>query len=371
MAIQFVDVADKTTLDAVATNVSSANTDLTTLKSRGGILYNATSSKPQVYDVVNSTWVDLDVGGGGGTPTIIVITNSSMTNRDINVTFKSNPSLYSETKNAGTLSTLVFELPWLGDYVLKYTDASSNIHLAIATVIGLGGTVVDEVAQIPTFAATPDALLPTLLDLHYANSINLTTLWSVGDYHDFDDTRMVITDFDHDVLETSINGHTTAALSLHQYFIPETRRMNAANTNFGGWKDCEMRAYLNGDYFNSLSSTLRQTIKSVRRITGVGGGASSGTNTTYDKVFLLTEREIFDSKSYSFQDEWNANTQLTYYKTSSNRIKKTSASGSAYYWWESSPYSGNSAYFCGVNSSGGASYDDASNAGGLAPAYAL
>lgn len=372
MAIQFVDVADKTTLDAVATNVSSANTDLATLKARGGILYNSTSSKPQVYDVTNNAWVDLDVGGGGGTPTIIVITDSLMQNQNVTVKFRANPTLYTETKNAGTLTHIIYELPWLGQYVVSYTDGNSALHITIVDVIGVGGTVVDELAAIPTFANATDAQLLALTNLHYSNDIDLTSLWSVGDTHLFDSYEYVITDFNHDTLKVPINGHTKAVISVDSLYLQGTRQMNTSNTNTGGWANCAMRSYLNGEFFNSLSTNIQNLIKPVQRITGVGGGATSGTNTTTDKVFLRTEKEIFTSRTYSFEDEYAANTHLSYYDIAANRIKKQGgASGSASYWWESSPYSGNSAYFCYVGSSGSACTGNASYANGLAPAYAI
>jgi hypothetical protein len=40
--------------------------------------------------------------------------------------------------------------------------------------------------------------------------------------------------------------------------------------------------------------------------------------------------------------------------------------GSAYYWWERSPYSGNSNYFCRVNSNGDANNNYANNSIGVA-----
>jgi hypothetical protein len=40
--------------------------------------------------------------------------------------------------------------------------------------------------------------------------------------------------------------------------------------------------------------------------------------------------------------------------------------GSAYYWWERSPFSGNSRYFCFVNSTGDAYYGGATGSVGVA-----
>ena len=52
-------IADKPTLDNIDSNVE-------TLLSRGGVKYNSSTHKPQVYDITNNTWVNLDTGGGGG-----------------------------------------------------------------------------------------------------------------------------------------------------------------------------------------------------------------------------------------------------------------------------------------------------------------
>ena len=65
--------------------------------------------------------------------------------------------------------------------------------------------------------------------------------------------------------------------------------------------------------------------------------------------------------------EADALAQVTWYATAANRIKKLGPSGSAYYWWERSPHSSISYYFCYVTSNGSANYYNASNAYGLAP----
>ena len=57
-------------------------------------------------------------------------------------------------------------------------------------------------------------------------------------------------------------------------------------------------------------------------------------------------------------------TQYAYYKAGNSKVKNKS--GSAYYWWERSPYSGFSSGFCRVNSGGDASADGASSSRGVA-----
>ena len=77
-------------------------------------------------------------------------------------------------------------------------------------------------------------------------------------------------------------------------------------------------------------------------------------------MFLLSEIEIFGATTYSFAGE---GTQYEYYAAGNTTIKKVN--GSAYYWWERSPYSDDTYRFCGVNSSGGADYDSASDSYGV------
>ena len=96
-------------------------------------------------------------------------------------------------------------------------------------------------------------------------------------------------------------------------------------------------------------------------------GSSTTTATSKDKCFLLAEKEIFGSTSYANGTAEAGLKQVPYYATTSNRVKKLGKGGSANVWWERSPRSGNSDYFCRVNSGGTASRDTASITLGLAP----
>ena len=96
------------------------------------------------------------------------------------------------------------------------------------------------------------------------------------------------------------------------------------------------------------------------------GGASSTIETVSDKLFLLSEVEIFGSTSYSAAGE---GTQYDYYKAGNSKVKKRN--GSAASWWERSPYASNSTYFCLVSSNGSADYYDASIASGVAFGFCL
>lgn len=132
--------------------------------------------------------------------------------------------------------------------------------------------------------------------------------------------------------------------------LNQTQQMNTSNTNTGGWNGSAMRGRMS-TYKSQLPAALRNVIKTVKKKSGTGGGSSSETQQTNDDLFLLSEIEIFGTTTYSVAGE---GTQYEWYKAGNSRIKKVN--GSADSWWERSPYSGNTANFCSVDSSGNASY---------------
>ena len=142
--------------------------------------------------------------------------------------------------------------------------------------------------------------------------------------------------------------------------------MNSSNINTNGWRGCARRTWCNNVYLKALPANLQALIKPVNKKSGTGGGSSSGTETTSDSIFLGSEIEIFGSTTYSVAGEGS---QYTYYKTAANRNKlpRWSSDYSSVIWWERSPYSGNSDFFCVVGDGGIAYYSSASSTRGLAP----
>lgn len=141
--------------------------------------------------------------------------------------------------------------------------------------------------------------------------------------------------------------------------LNQTQQMNTSNTNTGSWNGSAMRGRMS-TYKSQLPAALRNVIKTVKKKSGTGGGSSSGTQQTNDDLFLLSEIEIFGTTTYSVAGE---GTQYEWYKAGNRRIKKVN--GSAYYWWERSPDSGDTGYFCSVSSSGNANSSIASSSIGV------
>ena len=155
------------------------------------------------------------------------------------------------------------------------------------------------------------------------------------------------------------SGKAPLTFQLHDCY-GETKNMNSSNTNSGGWTSCAMRSTHLPAILALMPTEVQNGIREVNKLTSAGS-QSATINTTADKLFLLSEIEIFGSVSLSKSGE---GTQYDYYKAGNSKVKKFN--GSAYYWWERSPDGSNSANFCRVNSSGDANFDNASYANGVA-----
>ena len=127
-----------------------------------------------------------------------------------------------------------------------------------------------------------------------------------------------------------------------------TYQMNSSSTNSGGWNSCAMRNTHLPAILNLMPAEVKAAIKEVQKKTSAGSQSSS-IQTTNDKLFLLSEIEIFGNTTHSFAGE---GTQYAYYQAGNSKVKNLS--GSANTWWERSPSSIGSTTFCNVNSGGGA-----------------
>ena len=154
-------------------------------------------------------------------------------------------------------------------------------------------------------------------------------------------------------------GKAPLTFQLHDCY-GETKNMNSSNTNSGGWTSCAMRSTHLPAILALMPTEVQNGIREVNKLTSAGS-QSATINTTADKLFLLSEIEIFGSVSFSKSGE---GTQYDYYKAGNSKVKKFN--GSARYWWERSPYGSDSTYFCAVDSNGNAYYNYASIARGVA-----
>ena len=154
-------------------------------------------------------------------------------------------------------------------------------------------------------------------------------------------------------------GKAPLTFQMHDCY-GETKNMNSSSTNSGGWTSCAMRSTHLPAILALMPTEVQNGIREVNKLTSAGN-LSSTINTTADKLFLLSEVEIFGSTSYSAAGE---GTQYDYYKAGNSKVKKLN--GSAAYWWERSPRASFDKYFCVVHSGGSARSADAKNSYGVA-----
>ena len=155
------------------------------------------------------------------------------------------------------------------------------------------------------------------------------------------------------------SGKAPLTFQLHDCYA-DRKMMNGGNTNSGGWTSCDMRSTHLPAILALMPTEVQNGIREVNKLT-TAGCESATINTTADKLFLLSEIEIFGSVSYSKSGE---GTQYDYYKAGNSKVKKYN--GSAYNWQERSPYGRSTSFFCIVHSNGNADYDSARTAFGVA-----
>lgn len=246
----------------------------------------------------------------------------------------------------------------LGDWTIVFTyNGSQKTKVYTLEVIGivyvypfvvgatLEATSWDNIAAVSKFGQAPN-------------------YWKVGDKKNITVNGVTyaaqIIGFDHDTLTTADGSRTKAGITFQLVdCLKTTYSMNGSNTNVNGWRGSTMRTSTMATLLNQLSSDLKSVLKFVNKVTSVGNN-SSGLETTSDKLFLLSEIEVFGATQYSYAGEGK---QYEYYTAGNSTIKKVN--GSARYWWERSPRSGITAAFCGVTGNGDANYDYASNSIGV------
>ena len=215
-----------------------------------------------------------------------------------------------------------------------------------------------------TFAPTYDSVFANntwqqIIEACHNNAVPDT--WNVADQKPMTingvDYQIDIIGKNHDTYASG--GKAPLTFQLHDCYV-ETKNMNSSNTNSGGWKNSAMRTTHLPAILALMPTEVQNGIREVNKLTSAGS-QSATINTTADKLFLLSEIEIFGSVSYSKSGE---GTQYAYYKAGNSKVKNVS--GSAKNWWERSPYARGTTGFCTVNSSGNARSNSASNSIGVA-----
>ena len=183
---------------------------------------------------------------------------------------------------------------------------------------------------------------------------------------DYRNLRILVSGFNH-----YKNAGDTENTQNHILFTfrncPLTKRMNATDTNTGGYNATELRTYLEGVFMLGLKNVIGDFLYPIRRYLSTKGSASWITDT----VFLPTEREVWGYPSRG-EVEWDCGTPGQYPIFFFTVYKGKRYNGSRQWWWEATPHSASTSYFCIVPTHLHASYyHTASSSGGVAPAFCV
>ena len=145
--------------------------------------------------------------------------------------------------------------------------------------------------------------------------------------------------------------------------------MNNTATNSGGWQASLMRKNVMPLIKASFPADLQAVIKPRTIFTAPNTGNIELTS-TQDEVFLLAEYEVFGAHKYASSREPNYLKQYSYYSAGNSNVKYLhNNTGEAAYWWERSPRSDDSSYFCRVSASGVGAYNNATTSLGVSPCF--
>ena len=160
---------------------------------------------------------------------------------------------------------------------------------------------------------------------------------------------------DHDDLA---DGSGKAGLTFLTTSTGIISRMNATNTNAGGWERSELRTKMNsGEIWNLMPSDFQSKVKSVRKLTNNVSGTdkNAAVSATTDKLFLLSYSEIVPTSYWASSYPW-ASSEGSQYEAFKGKVTENYSGNDCLKignrWWERSANPGNSGRFLGVGSSG-------------------
>ncbi len=118
-------------------------------------------------------------------------------------------------------------------------------------------------------------------------------------------------------------------------------RMNTTDTNSGGWNGSYMRKTICPAFLAALPTEWQNVIVACTKYSDNTGGSDTASyvtasyvTATSDKIWLLSEFEVFGTRTGANSAEQNYQKQYDYYKNGNSKIKyKHSDTGSRCGWW--------------------------------------
>lgn len=188
--------------------------------------------------------------------------------------------------------------------------------------------------------------------------------WAVGDSKTMTingkDYQIDIIGKNHDTY--TAGGTAPLTFQMHDCYA-NVYTMKMYEGNEYGWTNCTIRTEVLPDILALMPTEVQNGIREVNKLASAGG-KSATIKTTADKLFLLSEIEIFGSVTYSKAGEGSP---YAYYSAGNSTVKNRG--GSASTWWERSPRGSDSTNFCRVTAGGFAGSAASNKSQGVAFAF--
>ena len=173
---------------------------------------------------------------------------------------------------------------------------------------------------------------------------------------------------------TTETSETACGFVVEFADIITKQKMNSTNTNVGGWPASEARTYINSTILNALPSDLQNVIVNTKVISGHGSTAGETNFTSTDKLYLLSQKEVWGEVEYDTVD--TETKQLDYYKNLGVTFNNYAGAikqynGSNNFWWLRDAFSDDAIIFLIVNSIGNWSGNGAGISNGVSPAFRI
>lgn len=157
------------------------------------------------------------------------------------------------------------------------------------------------------------------------------------------------------------SGKAPLTFQMHDLY-GTTYKINNSDTNVGGWTSCVMRNTNLPSIMSIMPSVVQSGIKAVNKMTSAGN-KSATIEITEDKLFLLSEIEIFGAVTFSKSGEGS---QYDYYAAGNSKAK---SGGNVSRWWQRSPVGSSNTNFCLVKDGGAVDATVPTNRYGVAFAF--
>ena len=258
-------------------------------------------------------------------------------------------------------------------YILTFNGVGFTSPLSYETVSGTNINLVGiyyngvDVPVNPDFNQNSWAIIKSVIQ-----DGNAGQYWTVGQVKEIEIDGVAygvrLSDLQAGRYNYSSGNKTTNAVLEFVELYKTTYRMNATNTNAGGWALSELHTTINTTILDKLPMELRSLLEEVV-VKSANGGSSNYTEITEsnNKLFMPCASEVALSTSYGKAEE---GTVWDYYIGAGNSKRIKYLSGSAQYWWLRSPYPTYTNNFSHVSTGGRGNYDGALSSIGVCPCFA-